>query len=65
MVLLELLSNGKGSLDYVKNLVEFGGIPLPIFPRPSHPGVLVECVDPCLPMRNTDVVKKSGVSHHM
>ena len=29
-----------------------------IFPRPSHPGVLVECVDPCLPMRKTDVVKK-------
>ena len=25
-VLLELLSNGKGSLDYAKNIVEFGGI---------------------------------------
>ena len=26
-VLLEVLSNGKGSLDYAKNIVEFGGIP--------------------------------------
>jgi hypothetical protein len=26
-VLLEVLSNGKGSLDYAKNLVEFGGQP--------------------------------------
>ncbi|CAB4040760.1 Hypothetical predicted protein, partial [Paramuricea clavata] len=26
-VLLELLTNGKGSLDYAKNIVEFGGVP--------------------------------------
>ena len=36
MVLLELLSNGKGSLDYVKNLVEFGGIP-PHLPETKPP----------------------------
>ena len=27
-VLLEMLSNGKGSLDFAKNLLEFGGDPL-------------------------------------
>ena len=36
MVLLELLSNGKGSLNYVKNLVEFGEIP-PHLPETKPP----------------------------
>ena len=27
LLVLELLSNGKGSLDYTKNIVEFGGTP--------------------------------------
>ena len=35
-VLLELLSNGKGSLDYAKNIVEFGGVP-PIIPETKPP----------------------------
>lgn len=36
-VLLELLSIGKGSLDYAKNLVEFGGIiPTEIPTKPSR-----------------------------
>jgi len=35
-VLLDLLSNGKGSLDYAKNLVEFGGTP-PVYPETKPP----------------------------
>ena len=35
-VLLELLSTGKGSLDYAKNLVEFGGAP-PVLPTTRPP----------------------------
>ena len=63
-VLLELLSNGKGSLDYAKNIVEFGGV-TPIIPRQSHPGAHVEYVDPCQQRKKTSVVEKSGVSHHL
>ena len=35
-VLLDLLSNGKGSLDYARNLVEFGGTP-PVYPETKPP----------------------------
>ena len=35
-MLLELLANGKGSLDYAKNLVEFGGTP-PVHPETKPP----------------------------
>ena len=58
---LKCYQNGKGSLDYAKNLVEFGGIIL----RQDHHGAHVECVDLCQLRRKIGAAEKSGVSHRL
>ena len=63
-VLVELLSNGKGSLDYAKNLVGFGGIP-PVAPETSLLGVFVVYVSQWQLRKKISVVENSDVSHHL
>ena len=55
-MLLELLKRGKGSLDYAKNLVEFGETPT-IHPQTNLPVAHVEYVDLRLLKKKTSAVR--------
>ena len=62
-ILVELLSNGSGSIDYAKKLLDFGGTVPELPPLKPSWCVCVAFVDPCQLKRKTNVVGRLHVSH--